>query len=611
MKTKTKRQGIIKNNLYFLGKIAKISPWRVFHGFLSEMLDRATWAFFTVVFFRYLFSANEITRPYDDIARFLLTTSAAVLVITVYQAWHNNVFVKRADQKISFKLNRELFDKVTAVDISCYENPSFYDQYTKAATEASERSQSVIKSCAVLVSSVLSTSFVVYNVSQINLYAGLLSFIPLVGTFFFGKISQKLHYDRDMENVPHDRRMGYVNRVMYLQQYAKELRLTNIFALMKDMYDQAFREKLRVTDKYWRKLYFFHILSAVLTFTIVFQGGWLLAAYWVLVDKSLSIGDFIMLANGVVSITWMLFGVRDGLLDSIKNTKYIQNIRTFLDFKPRINECQTGLPVARADNLELKNVSFRYTEDGDYILRNVSLNVRAGEKVCLVGHNGAGKSTLIKLIMRLYDPSNGQILLNGIDIRNYDLKQYRAIIGVAFQDFQMFSMSVAENVIMKRVSTPKERERAVEALRQSGIYEMVASLPHKEDSILTREFDNEGIVLSGGQYQKIAAARAFAKEASILLLDEPSSALDPVAEYIMYETIMRLCAQKGNTRKISIIISHRLSTATSADCVYLLEQGEILEHGAHKALLAANGAYAKMYAKQAENYLAQESGNET
>jgi len=238
------------------------------------------------------------------------------------------------------------------------------------------------------------------------------------------------------------------------------------------------------------------------------------------------------------------------------------------------------------------------------------MTVKAGERIVLVGHHGAGKTTLVKVIMRLYDPTEGQILLNGIDIKEYDLPEYRALIGVAFQDFQMFSLSAAENVIMNRINTPEDRERAVDALIQSGAYEKIAALEHKEDTILTREFDDRGAVLSGGEYQKVATARAFAKDTRLLILDEPSSALDPIAEHMMYETIMRLCSGKGNEDKISVIISHRLSSAVGADRVYMLEQGEVIEHGTHRELLAQGGAYAEMYNKQAVSYLADDINTE-
>jgi len=609
-KQKNKRPNTIRNNLYLLGKIAKISPWRVFHAFSTQILWSAHWAFFTVVFMRYLFGADEITRTYNDVVIFLTAIAITMMIIYAYDAWCSNIYVPRTDQTITFALSRELFDKATTVDISCYENPEFYDQYTKAATEVYGRAQSVLYNCSNFVSTLFSSAFVIYTIMDINLIAGVFAAISFVGSFIFGRILNKLRYDIDMENVPHRRRMAYVNRVVYLQQYAKEIRLSNIFNVMKKIYAEAFDGTVKTYRKYWKKLFVLGESRMLACFTLPFQGMWLFASYLAIVKKTITVGDYIVLSSAIVSTTWMLFGVVDGIVEGMKNARYIENYKAFMAYEPKINEKQSGVSLKskEANILELRNVSFSYNNKaGHELLRNVSMTVKAGEKIVLVGHNGAGKTTLVKLIMRLYDPTEGQILLNGIDIKEYDLPEYRALIGVAFQDFQMFSLSAAENVIMNRINTSEDRKRAVDALTQSGVYEKIASLERKEDTILTREFDDGGAVLSGGEYQKVATARAFAKDARLLILDEPSSALDPIAEHMMYETIMRLCSGKGNEDKIAVIISHRLSSAVGADRVYMLEQGEVIEHGTHRELLARGGAYAEMYNKQARSYLVDET----
>ena len=602
-----KHPNTIKNNLYMLGKIAKISPWRVFHAFAARISDNAQWAFFTVVFMRYLFGADEISRTYADVAIFLAAVAAAMLLISLYNSWLSNVFVLRTDQTVAFALNRELFDKATSVDMSCYENPDFYDQYTKAAAEVYERAQSVLGNCSNFVGSLLSSAFVIYTITGINAISGVFAAISFVGSFIFDRILNKLRYDMDMENIPNKRRMAYVNRVVYLQQYAKEMRLSNIFSVMKKIYSEAFEGTKKTFLKYWKKLFALGEARMFACFTLPFQGMWLFASYLAIVAKTISLGDYIVLSSAIVSITWMLFGVSNGVAESMKNAIYIENFKDFMAYAPKIDENQPGLPVKEANILELRNVSFQYSENEPKILRNVSMTAKAGEKIVLVGHNGAGKTTLAKLIMRLYDPTEGQILLDGIDIREYDLPDYRAKIGVAFQDFQIFSLSAAENVIMSRIKTPEDRRRAVDALMQSGAYEKIATLERKEDTMLTREFDESGAALSGGEYQKIATARAFAKDARLLILDEPSSALDPIAEHMMYETIMRLCSGKENAEKIAIIISHRLSSAVGANRVYMLENGEIIEQGTHRELMSRGGAYAQMYSKQAKSYLVDET----
>ena len=604
-----KRPRTIKNNLYMLGKIADISPWYVFNAFLNALIRRAEWAFFTVVFMRYLFGADEITRTFNDIVIFLSATTAALFATFGYCAWYENVFRRRAEQKVTFALSRELFDKAAAADLSCYENPEFYDTYTKAATEASERAQSVLNNCSGLVSITLATLFVIYSIVDINLIAGIFSFLSFIGSFFFGRIENKIRYDRDMERVPDNRRMAYVNRVMYLQQYSKEMRLTDIFGVIIKIYDEALVNVFKIINKYWKKLFAYEVSRRIVCFPLVFQGMWIYAAYLAIVKQSIQVGDFIVLSSAIVSTTWMLRGVRDGIVDSMQDAKYIQNLMDFLSYIPKIDETQSGLPVGPADVLELRNVSFRYAESGRDILKNVNMTVKAGERIALVGHNGAGKTSLVKLIMRLYDPTEGQIFLNGINIREYNLKEYRARIGAAFQDFQIFSLSAAENVLMKRLGGENERSRAVGAMKQSGAYDKIATLDGRENAVLTREFDDNGAVLSGGEYQKLATARAFAKDAHILLLDEPSSALDPIAEHMMYETIMRLCSGEENAGKIAVIISHRLSSAANSDRIYMLENGEVVEYGPHKELLARGGPYAEMYKMQAASYLFEEDSD--
>ena len=283
---------------------------------------------------------------------------------------------------------------------------------------------------------------------------------------------------------------------------------------------------------------------------------------------------------------------------TMENGLYINNLRTFLAYEEKIVVNQGGLQPGRVISLEFRNVCFRYDGTDEDVLSNVSFAIGGDEKIALVGINGAGKTTLVKLLMRLYDPTSGQILLNGTDIREYDIIAYRGLIGTVFQDYRILSMSVLENVIMDNITDETRRNAAIEALKNSGAYEKAASLPNGEDTVLTREFDDSGAVLSGGEYQKIAVARAFARNSPILILDEPSSALDPIAEYEMYETIIRLC-----TGRMGIFISHRLSSAVMADRVLLLDGGAIAENGSHQQLMRQAGKYAEMYTKQAESYL--------
>ena len=230
--------------------------------------------------------------------------------------------------------------------------------------------------------------------------------------------------------------------------------------------------------------------------------------------------------------------------------------------------------------------------------------IKKGETAALVGHNGAGKTTIIKLMLRLYDPDKGVILYNGKDIRQYNLKAYRDVFATTFQDFKLFGMSVKENILMGR-HFDDEDERVIKALKMAGVYDKIMTLKDGVDTMMTKEFDEEGAVLSGGESQKVAVARTFVKEAPMKIFDEPSSALDPIAEYELFKSILK--EAKDHTM---LFISHRLSSVKDCDKVFMLEKGTLIEEGTHKELIAAQKQYYQMYKMQAMNYLALENEEE-
>ena len=250
------------------------------------------------------------------------------------------------------------------------------------------------------------------------------------------------------------------------------------------------------------------------------------------------------------------------------------------------------------EHLELRDVSFSYGEGEKHkdVLRHVNLTLRRGEKIAFVGYNGAGKTTLTKLLMRLYDPTEGEVLYNGRNIREYKLDGYRDHIGAVFQDYKTFAASIAENVLGGPYTEDRE-ETVLAALRSASFEDKLAKLPQGIHTQLTREFDKEGTELSGGESQKIAIARAFARPFDIIIMDEPSSALDPIAEYELNRSMM-----EDARDKTVIFISHRLSTTRMADRIYMFSGGEIIETGNHDELMAQNGKYAEMFRIQAEKY---------
>ncbi len=315
-----------------------------------------------------------------------------------------------------------------------------------------------------------------------------------------------------------------------------------------------------------------------------------------LVKKTLKFGDLASLISAVWTFSYRASTFIKVFTDLSEQSLYVDNFRAFLAYRPKI-ENQAGLDAPdKPAPISLKNVSFKYEGAEHYSLKNINLDIKPYEKIAIVGYNGAGKSTLVKLLMRLYDVTDGEISMDGTNIKEFATASYRKVFGSVFQDYKVFAGTVAENVEMNFTDETRKGQ-IIDALEKSGFGEKLSTLPKGIETPLTREFSEDGINLSGGEEQKIAIARIFAKNCSCVILDEPSSALDPISEYKLNQTMMTL-----SEHKTVIFISHRLSTTCMADRIIMLENGEIIEEGTHESLMNENGKYAQMFLKQAEKY---------
>lgn len=588
----------IKNNIFAMKMGWSLSKSRVIHAFILTALGYVAWIFYSAIFMRYLVNAIENKNSFKSILVFILITGTTFVCFAIYTSYVNEVVFPLTDTKIYGGLYEKLYKKAKNVELSCFENAEFYNKYTMAIDGAGDKITSVITNVCTLVTGMIATVIVFYVMFDIDKASVLFVISPIIGNFVFGGILNKLTLKRYEDNIPNERVSQYVNRVMYLADYAKEMRLSNVYHLMKNKYERSVKGTVNVAEKYASKAIVVQALTNIFTFCVIFEGVMLYGAYRTMVVKSISLAKLTVLSSTMVSATWILIGLFQALVETIKNGLFVKNLRTFMEYKEVIPEDWDGImPEDTISSIEFRNVSFAYKDD-EATIKNLSFCIEGNTVVAMVGHNGAGKSTIIKLLFRLYDPTSGEVLVNGRNIKEYNLRAYRNLFAAAFQDYKIFALSIKDNVLMGR-TFENEDEVVIEALKKAGVYEKVESLKDGINTILTKEFDEEGAVLSGGQYQKIVVARAFVQNTSVKVFDEPSSALDPIAEYDLYKSIM----QESKDRTM-IFISHRLSSVRHADKVFMLEHGQLIEEGTHEELMEMKGAYADMYTKQAINYLA-------
>ncbi len=597
---KKEKTSVIKNNVYFLRLLWKISPARVITNFFIEALGFFSWVLETVVFTKYIFGVPIGERTFTATLLFIWACVLFWFLQSLLFNWYYTYYSMISNNKIYYKLNMKLFKKAQTVDLGSYETPEFYDIYQKAINEASNRATIVLENCAVVICAFIAAAYVTYAMVKITPWSLVFIAFPFLGNMFFGKRAAKVRFEIDRDCTPCRRRIDYVNRICYFRKYAGELRLTNIFEVIKDMFCRSAEEEAEtVTKKHGKAYAFYHGAKDLLMFVFGYGGMWCCAAI-LAVKGIITLGELVVLLSAIGSVSWMLRQCENAANRCAENAFFIDNLKKFFEYEPQIDESKGGIePPKTVDTIEFKNVSFKYKGQERYALKDINLTMHRGTRHALVGINGSGKTTLIKLIMRFYDVSEGEILLNGINIKEFDIKKYRELMGVAFQDFALFAATVNENVLLREVACDSDRETAVNALKDSDVYTKIETLAQKEDTILTKEFDNDGVELSGGERQKIAIARAFAKNSPVVILDEPTSALDPVAEYKMFETVTRLC--KGED-KLSIIVSHRMSSAAMCEKLFVFENGCLIEQGSHKELLKLGGLYADMFSKQAQNY---------
>lgn len=604
-KEKKKRLGFKKtvaNNMFALKSILEASP-SYFAIYLGSSVFDAILGFLSETYLlRKVVNGVENGEDINDILIYVLVLGGITLISNLILNWFWNVKSPPMQKKIAGSIEQKLFRKAATVELACYETPSFYDKYVRAMDEAYHRILEVLGSLDKLVYRVISLSANSLLLFVIDPWLIVFAVFPLL-LGFLSRLDNVLAHEHQVAQKPINRRAEYVRRTFYLGEYAKEMRIGGMYTELLTVFKDTFKDFKALLKKYGFKRTILAYVQKMGLEIVAILGATTYAVWSTMCvgpeNGGMQIGDCIVVLSSIGSISFSLSTLVQNIAEFGEHALFLEDVRYFLDYTPTILDGDKAAPSDGGD-LEVKNLYFKYEGAETDTLKDISFTLHKGERIALVGSNGSGKTTLVKLLLRLYDPSSGTIKLGGENIKDFTLNGYRRSFSTVFQDFKMFSLNVSENVLLRPLESG-DKEIVEEALKQSGIYDKLAGLENGLDSILTREFDDKGVNLSIGEQQKLSLARVFADPSPFVILDEPSSALDPIAEYTMFENMMR--ATEGRS---VIFISHRLSSAVLADRVILMDNGTIAEIGTHSELLQNNGKYAAMFRKQAENYLGSE-----
>jgi ATP-binding cassette subfamily B protein len=488
-----------------------------------------------------------------------------------------------------------VMDQAARLDLTTYEDPNFYDRLERARVQATDR-LAMIQQMGRLVQQVITTATFSAALAWASPWLVLLLLVGVLPSFLGETHFAFLGYAKNFRQTPAKRQMDYLRQVAGSRDGAKEVKLFGLHRFFTDRFkvlaDQIYREDVKLARA---KLILGGLLGIV--GTLGYYGAYVYVI-WRTLGRYYDIGQFYFLTTSIQQASSNLqqvFSTASGIADQ---ALFLTDLLAFFEMEPTVDANPQGLrfPVRIESGFEFRNVSFAYPGTTRRVLKDFNMVLRPGERIALIGENGQGKTTVVKLITRLYDPTEGQILLDGVDLRQYSLEDLHRNIGVIFQDFVRFEMTARENIAIGRVDKPHSDLDLESAAHKSLADTVVAKLTGGYEQMLGRRFEG-GVELSGGEWQKIALARAYLRDAELLILDEPTAALDARSELEVFERFAEL-----TEGKMALLISHRFSTVRMADRIVVLSGGRLIEEGNHQQLMAAGGVYAGMFEMQAASY---------
>ncbi len=599
---------VIHNNLYMLNIFFRAVPlYSVGYALLTIARSVLFNTVGNVLFIQYIVKSVEVAIAHPEEIQKVLTQLIVVTCVyyglvllfnTIIEGIFNNSLAKNAEIKVNHVFTKMMFEKSASIALSCYDDQKYYNNLVVANKESNHRAWDTYRNFVDLIENLLVLLSLFYIISSLDFVVFVLAVVINVLSFLYQIKLNQINGEIYNKTMPCQKEIDYANRMFFLKQNAKDIKMTNIGSVLLDKLTASSKKLSDIHAAYGAKKTIVcsgdNLMKKILgDFVTLFY-----LAYMVLVKCAYSFDAMAALWNAYGTIKGNMNHFVHSIKELHNNSIYIEKFIHFMEMENSIMSDKglknnAGTPIT----IEFVDVSFSY--DGEHkILDGLNLKIKANEKVAIVGSNGAGKSTLVKLLLRLYDPDNGKILVNGMDIRDYDVEFYRKnLCSILVQNFQLFALTLYENVKMDLVDKKAEGANLDKALTMAGLSDVIERLPEQGDSEYTREFNGDGVVFSGGQKQKLALARVLFHEKRMVILDEPSSALDPKAESEFNELVFHMLPEKT-----LVIISHRLSTTKMADRIILIQNGKVAEDGSHEELMKNNGTYANMFEAQSRRY---------
>lgn len=585
-----------KNNIYMVKYVFKYCPNYVWFSILL-IISNLVSSLSKLYVIEMLIDLVLNGKDFIEIIKLLGVYLILILITNGYNTIYWSFISTHYQQVYNTKIQNLVYSKSKNIDYSDFDNPEFYDRYSLTIRMASHRGASVYNQFVNFVNSLVQTiaigSFIIVNDIYLIFLVVICSVIRVIAMNKDSKMSYLMY--KNLEK--YQRMYNYVNRTFYQQRFAAEIKTTPVSDLLIETYNNAYSKRNKEYIKTKKKILKWNILGSVSGDFFLQGGTYIYLAIRLLVTKTIELANFTSVLSATTSFSNSFVDILRQANLFKQNSLFIEDFKWYMNYSPTVEMKGKDKLNGEFEKIKVEDVTFVYPNNDHNSITNMNLTINRYEKLAIVGLNGAGKTTLLKLLFKFYNPNKGKIFYNDNDIINVDEKEIRNKYSIVFQDYRIYAISVAENVLMRKYKEEDE-EKVYTALEKVGLLDKVLALPKGIHTMVTKEFDPNGLELSGGEAQRLAISRVFASDAEIYVLDEPTSALDPFAE----REINKLILEKSKDKTI-IIIAHRLSTVVDTDKIILIENGEIVESGNHQELVSKDTRYKKMFDTQAALYL--------